>query len=73
MSYVKNLSSAKKEKSADKLDSEFLIYLFEISNSLFNELIINKNEEKSGEKNSNSILFFFEYFSGLLKEILKNS
>ena len=73
MSYVKNLSSAKKEKSAVKLDSEFLIYLFEISNSLFNELIINKNEEKSGEKNSNSILFFFEYFSGLLKEILKNS
>ena len=73
MSYINKLSSSKQEKNKDKLDNEFLIYLFEISNSLFNELIINKNEEKNGEKNSNSIISFFEYFSGLLKEILKNS
>ena len=50
MSYINKLSSSKQEKNKDKLDNEFLIYLFEISNSLFNELIINKNEEKRNFK-----------------------
>ena len=72
-SYIRELSSNKQEKDKNKLDNEFLIYLFEISNSLFNELITNKNEEKSNENKSNSILSYFEYFSDLLKEILKNS
>ena len=47
--------------------------MFEISNTLFNELIINKSENNNEEQKSKSILFFFEYFSELLKEILKNS
>ena len=72
-SYIRELSSNKQEKDKNKLDNEFLIYLFEISNSLFNELITNKKEEKSNENKSNSILSYFEYFSDLLKEILKNN
>ena len=72
-SYIRELSSNKQEKDKNKLDNEFLIYLFEISNSLFNELITNKKEEKNNENKSNSILSYFEYFSDLLKEILKNS
>ena len=65
ISYIRNLSSTKQDKN--KLNNAFLIYLFEISNTLFNELIINKSEEKK----SLSIIYFFEYFSDLLKEILK--
>ena len=69
--YIKELSSAKQDQN--KLKDEFLVYLFEISNTLFNELIINKSENNNEEQKSKSILFFFEYFSELLKEILKNS
>ena len=69
--YIKELSSAKQDQN--KLKDEFLVYLFEISNTLFNELIINKSENNNDEQKSKSILFFFEYFSELLKEILKNS
>ena len=64
------MSSVKQD--SNKLNEEFLIYLFEISNSLFNELIINKSESNNEEQKSKSIIFFFEYFSELLKEILKN-
>ena len=68
--YIKEMSSVKQD--SNKLNEEFLIYLFEISNSLFNELIINKSESNNEEQKSKSIIFFFEYFSELLKEILKN-
>ena len=71
LDYIKDLSSNK--KGTNKLNNEFLIYLFEISNSLFNELIIKKTEVNNDEKKSKSILFFFEYFSDLLKELLKNN
>ena len=70
MKYIKNSSSSKQEKNIN--DTPFLIYLFEISNSLFKELINDYNNKKINENNSHSILFFFEYFSGLIKEILKN-
>ena len=71
LDYIKDISSNKKD--TNKLNNEFLIYLFSISNSLFNELIIKKTEVNNDEKKSKSILFFFEYFSDLLKELLKNN
>ena len=71
MSYIRSLSSEK--KVTNNLDNMFLVYLFEITNSLFNELIFNEKEGKKEEINSNSILSFFEFFSDLLKEIIKNN
>jgi hypothetical protein len=47
------MSSVKQD--SNKLNEEFLIYLFEISNSLFNELIINKSESNNEEQKSKSI------------------
>ena len=71
LDYIRDISSSKKD--SNKLNNEFLIYLFSISNSLFNELIIKKTEVNNDEKKSKSILFFFEYFSDLLKELLKSN
>ena len=56
----------------NKLVLEFLIYLFEISNSIFKELITGENQKKD-EINSNSYFIFFEYFSKLFKFILNNN
>ena len=56
----------------NKLILDFFLYLFEISNSLFKELINSKNQNKD-EINSNSIFIFFDYFSNLFKVILKNN
>ena len=70
-SYIK--SSSKNKKEANKLDYQFLSYLFSISNSLFNELIFNEKNEKIEENKSKSFVYFFEYFSNLLEEILKNN
>ena len=69
--YIRNLSSS--EKKAINLDNMFLLYLFEIINSLFNELIFNKKEEKKEVNNSSSILYFFEFFSDLFMVIIKNN
>ena len=68
--YLNNFSS--KKQGINKLDYEFLIYLFEISNTIFNELIINKIDINNDKDKSKSILYYFEYFSQLLKEILTN-
>ena len=69
--YLNNFSS--KKQGINKLDNEFLIYLFEISNTIFNELIINKIDINNDKDKSKSILYYFEYFSQLLKEILNNN
>ena len=64
--YINNLSKAK----IVLLDYEFLLLLFEISNSLFKESI-NKHSiyEKMG---NNSYSLFFDFFNGLFKLILIN-
>ena len=56
---------------SNKLISEFCCYLFDISNTIFKELINNDNQNKN-EINSNSYCIFFDYFSNLFKIIVNN-
>ena len=62
---INNLSSAPKD--INKLNYEFLSFIFEISNSLFKELV---NENK---KENNSYSLFFDLFNSLFKVILNNN
>ena len=64
--YINNLSKTK----IVPLDYEFLLLLFEISNSLFKESINKDNIKEKDENNSYSL--FFDFFNGLFQLILTN-
>ena len=66
--YINNLSNNK--KSLNKLDIEFLRFLFDISNSLF------KNILKNNDNSINNIIsysVFYEFLSNLLKVIMNKN
>ena len=67
--YINNLSNNK--ITPNKLDFEFLSFIFDISNSLFKELANNNDDKKKGNI-TNSITLFFDFFSNLIKIILTN-
>ena len=71
--YISNLSNS--TITINKLTNEFLLFLFEILNVLFKELVNNnQNKEKSDNKeNCKSFSLFFELFSNLFKIILNNN
>ena len=64
--FVNNLSSSPKD--TNKLNFEFLLFIFKISSSLFKELVNNKVEN-----NNNSYSLLFDLLSNLFKVILNNN
>ena len=70
--FINNLSTNK--KSQNKLDYEFLFFIFEISNNLFIELMNSKNENSNNNPSTgtNSFSLFFDFFSSLIKVVLGN-
>ena len=60
---------SKNKKDFDKLDFDFLYFIFEISYLLFKKLMNSNNENNDKDKNSNNSIFF-EFFSCLIKVIL---
>ena len=77
--FINNLSSSKKD--INKLEGEFLYFLFEISNSLFRDLLNKSNENKNdindkndkNEINSDSYSLLFEFFCNLFELILNSN
>ena len=55
----------------DKYYYDFLYFIFEISNSLFKELMNkNNNENNNNKENNYNYAIFFDFFSNLIKVIL---
>ena len=59
----------RQSNNKNKLILDFFFYLYHLSNSIFKELINNKNKQ---EINSYSYNIFFDYFSNLFQIILNN-
>ena len=59
----------KNKKDFDKLDYNFLYFIFEISNLFFKEFLNSNNENNDKDKSSNYTIFF-EFFSCLIKAIM---
>ena len=74
--FINDLSNNK--NNINKLEYQFILFIFEISNSIFKELANNNNNNNENnnnkeDKNNNSFSLFFDFFSILLKILLNNN